>query len=214
LAAGFTPLALCTETDGSIGQPANRLALYGLKATVGVVSTEGIAPWSAVTDSVGGMAKSAEDLANLFSILERKDFRETLVKNWEGLKVGFVDPHLWEFSPIVCEEDPVFLKQVYDEMNIAAELISRSGAIVKMKVPLTSMKELLLDGKDALEQIWSKCSQSQILAHGRLKVVARDFGRNLEEYLKGYQDKVIISLSELIEFNKAHAERALPNGTE
>ncbi|KAF7928413.1 uncharacterized protein EAE98_005469 [Botrytis deweyae] len=52
-AAGFAPLAIATETDGSITQPANRAALFGIKVTVGRASTEGTAPWSVLTDSVG-----------------------------------------------------------------------------------------------------------------------------------------------------------------
>lgn len=69
LAAGFAPLALATETDGSMVQPASRAALYGLKATVGLLSTEETTPWSSLTDSIGGMANSPQDLAALFEVL-------------------------------------------------------------------------------------------------------------------------------------------------
>jgi amidase len=138
------------------------LALYGLKATVGAVSTEGIAPWSVVTDSVGGMAKSAEDLITFFSIMEGKDFDDTLVKGWKGIKVGFVDPRLWQFVPAVCDPDPTFLQQVYAEMSAAAAFLLEAGAIVKRNIPLASMKELELDGEDILEQIWSKCFSTPI----------------------------------------------------
>lgn len=95
VAAGFAPIALATETDGSVVQPANRAALYGLKATVGDVPTEGTAPWSALTDSIGAMARTPGDLANVISVLtNRTDFaaERVMTGTWAGLRVGFVDP--------------------------------------------------------------------------------------------------------------------------
>lgn len=158
MAAGFAPLALATETDGSIVQPANRAALYGLKATLGLLPTEGTAPWSSLTDSMGGMAKSPEDQANLMNALTNTDYSRNLTKSWAGLHVGFVDPKLWSFSPVICNPDEVFIKQQRDEMATAIAKIQELGATVKQPVPLTSMDELILDGDDALEQLWSKFS--------------------------------------------------------
>lgn len=105
VAAGFAPLALATETDGSIVQPSNRAALYGLKVTVGLLPTEGTAPWSSLTDSIGGMAKSSEDLTSLIEILSGSDYRKSLTRSWAGLRIGFVDPTLWSFSPVICDSD-------------------------------------------------------------------------------------------------------------
>lgn len=167
MAAGFAPLALATETDGSIVQPANRAALYGLKATVGLISTKGTAPWSSLTDSIGGMAKSPQDLAALFEVLTGagKDTEQIskgdwdcneYSKAWKGLCVGFVDPTLWSFSPAICDPDPVLIQQQRNEMEAAITKIESCGAMVVRPVPFPSMDQLVLDGDDALEQLWSK----------------------------------------------------------
>lgn len=174
MAAGFAPLALATETDGSIVQPANRAALYGLKATVGRICTEGTAPWSSLTDSIGGMAKSPQDLAALFDVLTDADRcaekrargdgdDDDLPEPWAGLRVGFVDPTLWSFSPAICDPDPVLIKQQRNEMEAAISKIEAaiskiemSGAVLVRSVPFPSMEQLVLDGDDALEQLWSK----------------------------------------------------------
>lgn len=42
IAAGFAPVSLGAETDGSVVQPATRVALYGLKATYGSTDVTGV----------------------------------------------------------------------------------------------------------------------------------------------------------------------------
>ena len=138
-------------------QPATRAALYGLKATVGSLPTKGTSPWSPLTDSVGAMAKDSSDMIAMFSVLmKERDFSASSNKSWGGLRVGFVDFLLWEFSPVVCNREESILKQSRKEMEEAVLVIENEGAEVVRNVPLTSMDELVLDGKDALEQLWSE----------------------------------------------------------
>lgn len=183
MAAGFAPLALATETDGSIVQPANRAALYGLKATVGLLPTEGTAPWSSLTDSIGGMAKSPQDLAALFEVLtgaegriDNKGDQDTPSAPWTGQRVGFVDPTLWSFSPVICDPDPVLIQQQREEMDAAISKIEKSGAVVVRSVPFPSMDQLVLDGDDALEQLWSKQDHFQDSCR-----IIEDFSTNLRQ---------------------------------
>lgn len=139
-------------------QPTNRAALYGIKATVGLIPTEGTAPWSSLTDSIGGMARTLADLAALVSVLiNDADFSSSLTGSWEGQRVGFVDPKLWNFVPFICDPDPVLIDQQRQALIDAADVISNGGGTVEQPVPLTSMNELVLDGEDALDQLWSEC---------------------------------------------------------
>ncbi|KAI0191098.1 amidase signature enzyme [Astrocystis sublimbata] len=193
VAAGFSPLALATETDGSIVQPSNRAALYGMKATVGLISAEGTAPWSPVTDSIGGMAKSPEDLANLFSVLLNTDLTHCLSATWSDQRVGVVDPGLWSFSPVICDPDTMLIQQQREELEAVVDKIQTDGAKIKRPVPLPSMDNLVLDGDDALEQIWN-----------------HDFNVAWEEYLRGYKDINISSIHDIVDFNKKNSEKALP----
>ncbi|KAK3367391.1 amidase signature domain-containing protein [Lasiosphaeria ovina] len=195
VAAGFSPLALATETDGSIVQPANRASLYGLKATVGLIPTEGTAPWSSLTDSIGGMARTPQDLAALLGILlNDTDFSDSLTGSWEGQRVGFVDPTLWTFVPFICDPDPVLIEQQHRALADAADIIAKSAGTVEQPVPLTSMDELVLDGEDALDQLWN-----------------HDFEKAWNVYLTGYKDTDIKSLVDIVEFNKKNPDIALPS---
>jgi len=69
LAAGFAPLAVGTETDGSIVCPASVNGVVGLKPTVGVVPSDFMVPISASQDSPGPMGRTVSDVALLYSVL-------------------------------------------------------------------------------------------------------------------------------------------------
>jgi amidase len=69
IAARLVPLAIGTETDGSITCPAALNGCVGLKPTVGLLPTAGIVPLSASQDAPGPMARSVADAALLFDVL-------------------------------------------------------------------------------------------------------------------------------------------------
>jgi len=69
IAAGLAPLAIGTETDGSITCPSSLNGCVGLKPTVGSLSTAGIVPISKNQDAPGPMAQSVRDVALLMDAL-------------------------------------------------------------------------------------------------------------------------------------------------
>ena len=73
VAAGLAPLAIGTETDGSIVCPASACGVVGIKPTVGLVSRSGIVPITPVQDTAGPMALTVADAALLLSALAGPD---------------------------------------------------------------------------------------------------------------------------------------------
>ena len=71
LAAGLAPLAVGTETDGSIICPASLNGVVGLKPTVGNVPTTYVIPISKSQDSPGSMGRSVDDVALLYGVLSQ-----------------------------------------------------------------------------------------------------------------------------------------------
>jgi amidase len=69
LAAGLVPLALGTETDGSIVCPAALNGVVGLKPTVGALPVDGIVPISHSQDTPGPMARCVRDVRALWEVL-------------------------------------------------------------------------------------------------------------------------------------------------
>ncbi len=71
VAARLVPLAVGTETDGSIICPAAACGVAGLKPTLGLVSRTGIVPIAASQDTAGPIARSVRDLGLLLQVLAR-----------------------------------------------------------------------------------------------------------------------------------------------
>ncbi len=73
VAAGLAPLAVGTETDGSIVCPASACGIVGIKPTNGLVSRRGIVPISPVQDTAGPLGTCVADAAALLSVLAAAD---------------------------------------------------------------------------------------------------------------------------------------------
>lgn len=73
VAARLTYAALGSDTGGSVRMPAHFCGVTGLKTTVGRVSRAGAMPLSQSLDTVGPLARSAEDCALILSLVAGAD---------------------------------------------------------------------------------------------------------------------------------------------
>ncbi len=71
VASGLAPLAVGTETDGSIVCPSALCGVVGLKPTVGLIDGGGIVPISHSQDTAGPIARTVRDAAALLTVLAR-----------------------------------------------------------------------------------------------------------------------------------------------
>lgn len=69
VAAGMVPLALGSQTVGSVIRPAAFCGVAGFKTSRGRLSLEGVKPLASALDSLGCFARSVSDLALWFSVL-------------------------------------------------------------------------------------------------------------------------------------------------
>ncbi len=73
VAAGLLPLALGSDTNGSVRVPASLCGVFGLKGTYGRISRAGVFPFVSSFDHVGFFTRSARDLALGFDLLHGPD---------------------------------------------------------------------------------------------------------------------------------------------
>jgi aspartyl-tRNA(Asn)/glutamyl-tRNA(Gln) amidotransferase subunit A len=73
VAAGFVPLTLGSDTNGSVRVPAALCGVFGLKPTYGRVSCRGMLPFCDTLDAVGALTLSVRDLAVSFDLLHGYD---------------------------------------------------------------------------------------------------------------------------------------------
>jgi amidase len=143
VAAGFAPLAIGTETDGSILCPASINGVVGVKPTLGLVSRDGIVPIAPSQDTAGPLARTVADAALLLEAMAVVDPADPAAAArppgldtrytaglsdgaLEGARIG-VARDLGSFSPAV---DAVFDRAVRDLRRLGAETVE-----VPLKLP-------------------------------------------------------------------------------
>jgi aspartyl-tRNA(Asn)/glutamyl-tRNA(Gln) amidotransferase subunit A len=133
VAAGMVPVALGSDTGGSIRGPASLCGVVGLMPTSGLVSRAGVVTNSYTFDHCGPLARTVEDCALTLEALAGYDsrdagslrrpvprYRDALAEDLRGLRIGVLRHH-WE-TDVPASED------VRTAMDAALDVLRRLGA--------------------------------------------------------------------------------------
>lgn len=154
VAAGMVPLAIGTQTIGSVIRPASFCGVVGFKPTFGLIPRTGILPQSAPLDTVGVFARTIEDAALLADALSGDDPDDPDTRPMPSprlLEVAATDPPVrpalafvktaaWELADDTTKEgfaelaaalgpacEEVALPEVFGQAVRAVHVLSRAG---------------------------------------------------------------------------------------
>ncbi|MFW7340560.1 amidase [Pollutimonas sp. H1-120] len=104
VAAGFVPVAIGTDTGGSVRNPATACGIAGMKPTYGAISRAGAFPLAFSLDHVGVLSRNVQDNALVLQALLGRDLadpssvdhpapqlRASLGDGVKGLRIGIID---------------------------------------------------------------------------------------------------------------------------
>lgn len=195
VAAGLAPLAVGTETNGSVVCPASANGIVGIKPTVGLISRTHVVPISASQDTAGAMGAGVADAVLLLDAMIGVDPADPATsiaakaRDWRlgerldaaglrGKRIGIIRSLDGFHSGV----DALFERAIAD--------MRAAGAVI--------IDDLSFDRPDGFSR-----ATSEILLY--------EFRRDLNAYLAGLPDARLskLTLQALIEFNEQHAEAEL-----
>lgn len=194
VSANECPVAIGSETDGSIVSPACSNGLVGIKPTVGLVGRTGIVPISHTQDTAGPMARTVADAAALLTVIagvdpddpasrtatgKTQDYLRALDPNGlKGARLGVVRKYAGESRAV----DALF--------DDAIKVMRSAGADIVDPVEIESIGKF-----DAQE----------------LQVLLYEFKAGLGAYFQWFgPNSPLKSLEDAIAFNNKHAEQEMP----
>jgi amidase len=184
VAAGLVPLAVGTETDGSIVCPAGANGIVGIKPTLGLVSQHGIIPIAASQDTAGPMARTVAGAALLLAAMQTTGDGSSAAyaierTDLDGVRLGVVRDYFG------AGQNP----EVEAELTRWLGLLGGAGAELVDPVEVAVPEEV----DDA-----------------ELNVLLHEFKVGLDAYLVGAGTDPG-SLDAVIAYNKAHAREVMPH---
>lgn len=197
-AASLATVTIGTETDGSIICPSAFNGLVGIKPTVNLVSRRGIIPISHTQDTAGPMARTVEDAAMLLGAIAAPDPQDVIIH-----------------KPEVVTKEPLVYTKFLDKAALNGARIgwlnNMPGWEGDLPKPFRDALDILTKRDAELIELSTLFPKMEEYGDAEFKVLLYEFKAGVNKYLKSaLQGKNrILSLEEVIAFNKANADRAL-----
>ncbi|HET7214125.1 MAG TPA: amidase [Terriglobia bacterium] len=195
VSANLCPVALGTETDGSIVCPSSTNGIVGIKPTVGLASRSGVVPISHTQDTAGPMARTVADAAAVLGAIAGVDPRDDATLASRGKSqtdyTKFLDSRGLKGARIGVVRQLFGYNEFVDKLADAAiAAMKGQGAVIVDPANIETFKHL---------------------GDGEFTVLLYEFKAGLNAYLASLGPKAPVhTLKEIIDFNEKHAREELP----
>ncbi|HEX6133464.1 MAG TPA: amidase [Longimicrobiales bacterium] len=194
VAANLAPLAVGTETDGSIVCPASANGIVGIKPTLGVVSRSGIVPIAHSQDIAGPMARTVADAALLLNALTGRDAADATTSSAPGVDYT----RALDASALRGARIGVVRTRMAGYHTATDSLLERAIADLRAAGAIVVDSLAVPHHGDYDEAEWT------ILLH--------EFRHDLNAYLASLGDATRVrTLADVIAFNRRDSERSMPH---
>lgn len=188
VAAGLMPLALGSDTNGSVRVPASLTGLYGLKPTHGDLPLKGVFPFAESFDDTGPFAATAADMATVWEVLSgrRADagpsgalrlgrlggrFRE----NADPAQLAAIDAiapdaPLVDLPEIACARSAAFLITAYEGGHLHREALARDAMAFDPQV-----RDRLLAGALLPDDLYAEAQAFRAAYRARIAALVADY---------------------------------------
>jgi amidase len=238
VAANLATVGVGTETSGSILSPSSANMLVGIKPTLGLVSRHGIVPITADQDTAGPLARTVTDAAKLLGVLAGFDEKDPATR--DCLKPGnclrdytkFLKKGALHGAVIAVPKNPYWTSPNF---GLTA---SRRAVIERAIADMTDLGATFIDcdipSQAALSNFGTCVTTTDVTArranqgpnpapcstvllngfknHLNAYLADKDFGPGVSVSNSQINVRTIHNLSEVIAFNKDHADVALKYG--
>lgn len=197
VAASLAPVAIGTETNGSIVSPASACGVVGVKPTVGLTSRRGVIPISHSQDSVGVFGVSVADTALVLTAIAGVDVRDpatTAGKHLAGT----------DFRAML-DIDALRGARLGVPVNIGTTGYSRSADTI-FEAAIGVLESL---GATVVRDIQVPSADELGERPGEFQRLVNEFLVDINAYLAERGDPAFKTLADLIAFNTDHADEEL-----
>lgn len=180
VASGIVPLALGSQTAGSIIRPAAFCGIVGFKASFGAVPRKGVHPVSHSLDHIGFFTRSVADVRYAFNLLRNTEVNELddivipelIAKPWaEALDRH---PH---FALLKTPFDELLSQEQHEVITSAAKSLQRAGASVEE----LTLPQVYWDGIEALATLMA--CEAAVVHREHLELYPELLGEDIKQLI-------------------------------